>query len=341
MARLPVPGNDEGGWGDILNDFLLQVHTANGTLKPDSVGSSQLQNNAVTSVNIADGSIAESKIQNLTSDLAATEKTANKGMPDGYAPLDNTGKVPTANLPTTSGVPDATGTTNGAVRLAGDLGGTAAAPTVPALVGKAADSAVVHLAGAETIAGNKNFTGILTHNNNAVVDTTDIRLSDARMPTTHKTTHAIGGTDLLTPADINAVSMAGANIATLADSSLQFLRINIPDDGSPTGGWPDRLPFYFAGTRTGYHNEYGELRARPAKQSTVALRAMAHGSGSSGDVFQVASSDSASVYLGVSQTQITATVPMITPNLPQKITVSDTAPSSPQDGDIWFDTSGA
>ena len=33
MARLPIPGSDEGGWGDILNAFLLVEHNADGTLK--------------------------------------------------------------------------------------------------------------------------------------------------------------------------------------------------------------------------------------------------------------------------------------------------------------------
>lgn len=44
--------------------------------------------------------ISESKITNLTADLAATEKSANKGAASGYAPLDGASKVPIANLPT-------------------------------------------------------------------------------------------------------------------------------------------------------------------------------------------------------------------------------------------------
>lgn len=38
-------------------------------------------------------------VTGLQAALIATEKQANKGIPDGYAPLDSTGKVPTANLP--------------------------------------------------------------------------------------------------------------------------------------------------------------------------------------------------------------------------------------------------
>jgi|GEM_PF-3237858 len=33
MARLPKPGSDQGVWGDILNDYLLQSHNADGLLK--------------------------------------------------------------------------------------------------------------------------------------------------------------------------------------------------------------------------------------------------------------------------------------------------------------------
>jgi hypothetical protein len=44
--------------------------------------------------------LAESDISNLTTDLAATEKTANKGVAYGYAALDSTGKVPSQQLPT-------------------------------------------------------------------------------------------------------------------------------------------------------------------------------------------------------------------------------------------------
>jgi hypothetical protein len=55
------------------------------------------------------------------------------------------------------GAADATTTTKGIVRLAGDLGGTADSPTVPGLAAKAVDAAVVHNTGAETIAGVKTF----------------------------------------------------------------------------------------------------------------------------------------------------------------------------------------
>lgn len=43
--------------------------------------------------------IAESDVTNLTTDLAATEKTANKGVANGYASLNSSGIVPSTQLP--------------------------------------------------------------------------------------------------------------------------------------------------------------------------------------------------------------------------------------------------
>lgn len=54
-ARLPNPGSDKGIWGDVLNEYLSQSHNADGTLKP----------------------LAQSQVQNLTSDLAARVRTSN------------------------------------------------------------------------------------------------------------------------------------------------------------------------------------------------------------------------------------------------------------------------
>ena len=47
MPRLPIPGDDAGQWGGILNDYLLQAHNADGTLRNNSVGPTQLQSGAV------------------------------------------------------------------------------------------------------------------------------------------------------------------------------------------------------------------------------------------------------------------------------------------------------
>jgi hypothetical protein len=48
MSRLPTPGQDNGTWGDILNDFLSVDHNADGTLKSSGSLSSKADKNILT-----------------------------------------------------------------------------------------------------------------------------------------------------------------------------------------------------------------------------------------------------------------------------------------------------
>ncbi len=66
MARLPSPGGDNGNWGTILNEYLLQVHKPDGTLKDSIVTSRVLAPNSITNTSIADESITNSLIANGT-----------------------------------------------------------------------------------------------------------------------------------------------------------------------------------------------------------------------------------------------------------------------------------
>lgn len=78
---------------------------------------------------------------------------AEKGAANGVASLGADGLVPTAQLPAAAGVADATTTAKGIVQLAGDLGGTAAAPTVPGLAGKVSTTAVGAVSGVASLNG--------------------------------------------------------------------------------------------------------------------------------------------------------------------------------------------
>ena len=90
MARLPIPGSDNGAWGDVLNDYLAQAHDSSGNLKAGAVGASQ----------ISDGSLPQAKVQSLQSDLAGKLASTTRGAVNGVASLDGTTHVPIAQLPT-------------------------------------------------------------------------------------------------------------------------------------------------------------------------------------------------------------------------------------------------
>lgn len=86
MARLPKVGGDTGSWGDILNDFLGQSHTSDGSLKASVVGNTQLQDGAVSGAKLQSNSVSPSKLVGL-------------GAADGIAPLDADGRLPEAQVP--------------------------------------------------------------------------------------------------------------------------------------------------------------------------------------------------------------------------------------------------
>lgn len=84
MARLPQPGSDNGTWGDILNDFLMQALNSDGNIKDDAVTANTIAPNAVTNDAIATDAVNASSIANgsitealLDSDVQAKLNAAN------------------------------------------------------------------------------------------------------------------------------------------------------------------------------------------------------------------------------------------------------------------------
>lgn len=95
MARLPIPGQDNNTWGDILNDFLLAEHNTDGSLKLASIVAQKYQ--------LPAGGIPKS---DMASDVQSS-----------LAKADSSGS-------------DATTSAKGVIQLGGDLAGTATSPTV-------------------------------------------------------------------------------------------------------------------------------------------------------------------------------------------------------------------
>lgn len=69
MGRLPQPGGDKGTWGDVLNDYLLTSHNADGTVK----------SGAVTTDAVAGSSLKASKLSTTNSGAAGNALTLASG----------------------------------------------------------------------------------------------------------------------------------------------------------------------------------------------------------------------------------------------------------------------
>jgi hypothetical protein len=105
MARLPVPGEDKGSWGDILNDFLLVDHNSDGSLKlGGTLGSYAPLDNPIFTGTVT--------VPNPSSATDAVTKSYVDTLVGGVS------------------APDATTSTKGVVQLAGDLSGTATNPQI-------------------------------------------------------------------------------------------------------------------------------------------------------------------------------------------------------------------
>lgn len=142
MARLPNPGGDDGTWGQVLNEFLETSHENDGTLKPSAVTNAGAASDTAVVHNTGAETVAGTKTFSaspIVPSPALGSQAANKTYVDSVAG---------------AGAPDATTSTKGIVQLAGDLGGTASLPTVPALANKQPlDATLTALAALDTAAG--------------------------------------------------------------------------------------------------------------------------------------------------------------------------------------------
>lgn len=128
-TRLPVVGKDDGTWGSLLNDFLTVEHNTDGTLRKagDIATAKAAAASAVQSVNGKSGNA----VTLTATDVGAVSSSA-VGQSNGVAPLDSTGKVPSANLPSASNaVNSVNGQTGDVVLAASDVGALADSYTAP------------------------------------------------------------------------------------------------------------------------------------------------------------------------------------------------------------------
>lgn len=289
MARLPVPGSDDGTWGDILNDFLSQSHNPDGTLQGTA---------------IPDGSVTPAKLSQ------PYLPTSQKGAANGLATLDATGKVPAAQLPPAGSTPDATTTSKGVVQLAGDLGGTADAPTVPGLAGKAN-----------------------TSHTHAIADTTGLQAAlDAKAD---ETITVSGGTSLTGGGDLTA----NRTISLVGDAATPGNSRYYGTDGAGAKGF-HALP---AGDPT-----LGGDLTGTASNAQIAVGAVGAAELANDSVTEpkldAANTPTSGQVLSWNGTNFSWITPSSSTGYVQgdgiaKMTVGTTAPTSPAIGDVWIQTS--
>ena len=182
-ARLPIPGGDDGDWGDILNNFLEVSLSSTGTLNTGAVSS------------------------------AGAEMSSNKNQPSGYAGLNASTQLPVALLPANipisnlsitgtpssttylrgdgswNSVPTASNATTlapGLVQLAGDLAGTSTTATAPTIANTSNVQTVVNsiISSNSTVTSkaplaSPAFTGTPTAPTQTAGDTTTAIATDA------------------------------------------------------------------------------------------------------------------------------------------------------------------
>jgi hypothetical protein len=105
MARLPVPGGDDGTWGGILNDFLVQEHNADGTQKTLAVtkGGTGATDAATARTNLGAASTTDPRLSDARTPTAHQTSHAAGGTDALTGNLDATARLVVKNAGTTVG----------------------------------------------------------------------------------------------------------------------------------------------------------------------------------------------------------------------------------------------
>ena len=97
MPRLPQPGADDGQWGDILNDFLLQSHATDGNLNSGVVGTSNIQDSSVTEAKL--DAAAQTKLNQTAPVTSVNTQTGDVTIAKADVGLGNVDNTADADKP--------------------------------------------------------------------------------------------------------------------------------------------------------------------------------------------------------------------------------------------------
>ncbi len=178
MTRLPIPGSDEGAWGQILNDYLGQAHKSDGSLKDNIITTNNLDQDLQDKVTTVAGQQGATGPQGPAGPTGAIGSTGPQG-PTGFTGSQGT-----------TGDQGATGATG----AQGTAGATGAASTVPGPTGA---TGATGPAGATTIAGISGLqTALDSKADSETVNDLTGRVSDietGKMDINYRYWHGTGG----------------------------------------------------------------------------------------------------------------------------------------------------
>jgi hypothetical protein len=147
-ARLPVPGSDDGQWGQILNGFLDVEHASDGTLLIRTDGTlSGFYSKPGGGIPASDLSTAvQTELANIGNATSLQSVTLSASSPtDGQSLVysaSSTSWAP-ATVTASGSVPDAAAGTKGLIELGGDLNGPSSTAAVPVITSGAITSAKI------------------------------------------------------------------------------------------------------------------------------------------------------------------------------------------------------
>lgn len=93
VARLPIPGGDEGNWGQILNEYLSVAHNIDGALKPSSIGEAQLNAAVQAKLNAVAGPSGQPGATGPDGTPGPTGATGAVGATGPQGPVGSTGPI--------------------------------------------------------------------------------------------------------------------------------------------------------------------------------------------------------------------------------------------------------